>query len=113
VFIGFGYILLSIFGGTVGYALSMLMRLELSMVGFVNSSSTSYYTLLSIHGLAMIFFLIMPMLIGGFGNLLLPIMLGTNDLIFPRLNALSLYLLYASFSLIFLCILLNGGINCG
>ena len=84
---------------------------ELSQVGFVYTSY--YYSMMSVHGLAMIFFLIMPMLIGGFGNLLFPILLGINDLLLPRLNALSLYLLYASLSLIFLASLVNSGINCG
>jgi len=41
------------------------------------------------HALIMIFFMVMPILIGGFGNIFLPILLGTSDMAFPRLNNLS------------------------
>jgi len=41
------------------------------------------------HGLAMIFYFIMPVLIGAFGNIFVPILLGSPDMAFPRLNALS------------------------
>jgi heme/copper-type cytochrome/quinol oxidase subunit 1 len=57
--------------------------------------------------------MIMPLLIGGFGNLLIPLMLCSSDMIFPRLNALSLWLLIDSLFLLFLGIFLDGGVNAG
>jgi heme/copper-type cytochrome/quinol oxidase subunit 1 len=41
------------------------------------------------HGIIMIFFFVMPVLIGGFGNFFVPIQVGTAETAFPRLNALS------------------------
>jgi cytochrome c oxidase subunit 1 len=63
---------------------------ENALLGYVLSTATQYTSNFTFHGLFMIFFMIMPILIGGFGNILLPLMLGSSDLIFPRLNALSL-----------------------
>jgi heme/copper-type cytochrome/quinol oxidase subunit 1 len=57
--------------------------------------------------------MIMPILIGGFGNLLIPLMLGYDDMIFPRLNALSLWLIVISLLFMFLSLLFDGGVNAG
>ena len=76
-------------GGSVGYSLSVIIRLELGLSGFLISSSIQYNSCITFHALYMIFFMLMPILIGGFGNLLLPLFLCCNDMIFPRLNALS------------------------
>jgi len=88
--IGFLYIVYGLIGGVFGYALSLILRMELTLPGFVLCSSLQYNSVISFHGLFMIFFMIMPILIGGFGNLLLPLFLCSSDMIFPRLNALSL-----------------------
>jgi heme/copper-type cytochrome/quinol oxidase subunit 1 len=88
--IGGLYIISGILGGYIGFGLSIIIRLENAIFGFVVSSGLQYTSTFSNHGLFMIFFLIMPILIGGFGNMLIPLMLGTSDLMFPRLNALSL-----------------------
>jgi cytochrome c oxidase subunit 1 len=77
-------------GGSFGYGLSIIIRLELTLPGFLISSSIQYNTCITFHGLFMIFFMIMPILIGGFGNILLPLLLCSSDMIFPRINALSL-----------------------
>jgi heme/copper-type cytochrome/quinol oxidase subunit 1 len=52
-------------------------------------------------------------LIGGFGNLLIPLMLCSSDMIFPRLNALSLWLVFNSLFGMFLACFLDGGVNAG
>jgi len=77
-------------GGSIGFGLSIILRLELVLPGFILSSSFQYNSNITFHGILMIFFMIMPILIGGFGNILLPLMLCISDMIFPRLNALSL-----------------------
>jgi heme/copper-type cytochrome/quinol oxidase subunit 1 len=55
----------------------------------------------------------MPILIGGLGNILLPLMLYSSDMIFPRLNGLSIWLLVTSLYLITLAMIINGGVNSG
>jgi len=90
IIIGCFYILSGAIGGSVGLALSLLIRCEVIIIGFLITSAQQYNNVISFHGLFMIFFMIMPILIGGFGNILLPIMLGSSDLIFPRLNACSI-----------------------
>jgi heme/copper-type cytochrome/quinol oxidase subunit 1 len=89
IFIGAMYILSGLIGGSLGIGLSLLIRVEIALPGFILCSSLQYNSLISFHGILMIFFMIMPLLIGGFGNILLPLLLSSSDLIFPRLNALS------------------------
>jgi cytochrome c oxidase subunit 1 len=84
------YILSGLIGGSFGLGLSLIIRVEISLPGFLLCSSFQYYSLITFHGLLMIFFMIMPLLIGGFGNLLIPLMISASDMIFPRLNAFSL-----------------------
>jgi len=57
--------------------------------------------------------MIMPLLIGGFGNILVPLMLSASDMIFPRLNALSLWLVIDSLMVMLIAMLLDGGVNAG
>jgi cytochrome c oxidase subunit 1 len=108
-----GYILVGLIGGSIGFALSLLIRLELSLPGFNLLSSLNYNSVITFHGLFMIFFMIMPILIGGFGNCLIPLLLGMNDMIFPRLNASSLWFSLFSLLLISLSLCVDGGVNAG
>jgi len=77
-------------GGSIGFGLSIILRLELALPGFYFCSSIQYNANITFHALFLIFFMIMPILIGGLGNILLPLMLCSSDMIFPRLNATSL-----------------------
>ena len=84
------HMLVALIGASPGVGLSIIPRLELALPGLIPSSSLQYNTPISFHGLLMTPFMITPLLIGGFGNLLVPLMLCSCDTIFPRLNALSL-----------------------
>lgn len=81
-----------------GIGTSIMIRLELAYPGYyISSSFETYNTLITAHGLLMIFFLVMPILLGAFGNLMIPLQIGTVDMAFPRLNLLSYWLLNISF----------------
>ena len=89
------------------------MRLELALPGFIICSSLQYNSCITFHGVFLIFFMIMPILIGGFGNILIPLMLCSCDMISPRLNALSLWLVIDGLLLMLISLLLDGGVNAG
>src|SRR5205814_3825136 len=75
---------------------ALIMRTQLAEPnGHVVSPST-YDELFSMHGITMIFFFIIPMTTGAFGNYLIPLMIGARDMAFPRMNALSFWIFLAS-----------------
>ena len=66
--IGFLHILYGLIGGSFGYGLSLILRIELTSPGFLICSSPQYNPIITFHGLFTTSFMIMPILIGGFGN---------------------------------------------
>jgi len=70
----------------MGGRIRLLIRIELSQAGSFLGSGDVYNVLISSHALLIIFFLIMPVLIGVFGNWFVPLINGVLDLVFPRVN---------------------------
>jgi cytochrome c oxidase subunit 1 len=79
--IGNLYLIFALFSGLLGTAFSVLIRLELSGPGVQYISDNQLYnSIITAHAILMIFFMVMPALIGGFGNFLLPLMVGGPDM---------------------------------
>ena len=75
--------------GFTGLVLATIIRLELASPGqfFLAQNAERYLTVISLHGVIMVFFVVIPVLFGAFGNFLLPTQLGIRDVAFPRLNS--------------------------
>jgi cytochrome c oxidase subunit I len=89
--IGILYILTSLVFFGVGGVMALLMRAQLAAPNEHFVTKDSYNQVLTMHGTIMIFLVVVPIL-AGFGNFLLPLMIGARDVAFPRLNALSYWL---------------------
>ena len=76
--------------GVVGLVLSSMMRLQL---GFPDSFSiidpADYYQFITMHGMIMVIYLLTALFLGGFGNYLIPLMVGARDMVFPYVNMIS------------------------
>lgn len=109
--IGIVYILLGIWGGFIGLGLSLLIRLKFCDPYYNLIPCEVYKYLITNHGIAMIFFFLMPVLIGGFGNYLLPFLLSLDDLALPRLKSLSVWMMVPSIFYMELSLFYGAGVG--
>ncbi len=127
--IGTLYLIFAICAGIIGGAISGLMRLELAapgiqylqgwasmMAGKEASMDEAYHmwnVLITAHGLIMVFFMVMPAIIGGFGNWFVPLMIGAPDMAFPRMNNISFWLTVVAFIMLLGSSFVPGGTGLG
>ena len=90
--IGIMYLVLTFVFFCLGGVEALMMRLQLSVPNNTLLTSEHYNELLTLHGTTMIFLFVVPVM-AGFANYFLPLMIGARDMAFPRLNALSFWLL--------------------
>jgi cytochrome c oxidase subunit 1 len=104
--IGIQFLLMSLFFLLIGGVLAMVMRWQLGFPGQPMPGGgvlpetmapggvvlpEFYNSLVTMHGTFMVFFAIMPLLVGVFGNYLIPLKIGAPDMAFPRINMMSFW----------------------
>merc|ERR1712178_593539 len=98
--LGIYYLLSAFIFGISGTLVSVLMRIELYSSGnrIISPENQNFYNVsITLHGLLMIFFLVMPGLFGGFGNYFVPVFLGSPEVVYPRVNNFSILIPFLSF----------------
>ncbi|MFT5634852.1 MAG: cytochrome c oxidase subunit 1 [Cognaticolwellia sp.] len=104
------YAITAIFVGLIALVLSALMRLQL---GFPNEFSfidpSAYLQFVTMHGMIMVIYLLTALLLGGFGNYMIPLMIGARDMVFPYLNMLSYWTYLLSVIILISSFFVTGG----
>ncbi len=108
------YLFTGMFMAVVGGFMAYVFRMQLafpgsSVPGFGIVSPGEYNALVTNHGTIMIFWVAMPVLIAAFGNFLIPLMIGADDMVFPRINRLSFQVFFLSALVILGSLFVEGG----
>merc|ERR1739846_207271 len=110
--LGIYYLLSAFIFGISGTLISILIRIELYSSGnrIISPENQNFYNVsVTLHGLLMIFFLVMPGLFGGFGNYFVPVFQGSPEVVYPRVNNLSILILFLSYFFVILSLISEFG----
>lgn len=106
--IGTMYLIVSFIMLFVGGGMALLIRLELSHTGHYLLDPNFYNSMVTMHGLIMVFGVVMPAFVG-FANWQLPMMVGAPDMALPRLNNFSFWILPFAFTMLASTLFMTGG----
>jgi len=107
--IGLQYIFTAMFMGLFGGALAMIIRSQLAWPEHGIVKPETYLSIVTMHGTIMVFFVVSLALVSGFGNFLIPLMVGARDMAYPLLNMLSYWTIVPACLLMLLSFVVEGG----
>ena len=112
--IGKQYMITGLFMALLGGYFAFVFRSQLAwpgepVAGFGTVPPHKYNFLVTIHGTVMVFWVAMPVLVAGFGNLFVPLMVGADDMAFPRLNMMSYWVFFTSTLVLIASFFMPGG----
>ena len=104
------YAITAIAVGVLALVLSAMMRLQLGFPDTLSIISPSeYYQYVTMHGMIMVIYLLTALFLGGFGNYLIPLMVGARDMVFPYMNMLSYWVYLGSVLILMASFFVPGG----
>ena len=110
--IGIMYLLLALVFLVIGGGEALMMRTQLAVANNHFLTPEAYNQIFTMHGTTMVFLVAMPAIFG-FGNYMVPLMIGANDMAFPRLNAFSFWMTLFGGGLLYFSFLAGGGPDAG
>ncbi len=108
-YIGVQYTCVATAIAVVGLILSLMMRTQLAFPGLNVLDPSTYYQFVTMHGMIMVVFFLTALFLGGFGNLLIPLMCGARDMVFPYVNMLSFWVFVLAILLLVSSFFVPGG----
>lgn len=97
----------------IGIRIRIIIRTELININNNFNNQRFYYSIVTIHALIIIFFITIPIIIGRIRNWLVPLIILSLDIIYPRINNLSFWFLFPSLILIIINLIIPNNINTG
>jgi len=111
--IGILYFIFAIWSGIIGSSIRIIIRIELGTCRTIIGNDQIYNSIVTGHAFVMIFFIVIPFIIGGFGNFLIPLILGAPDIAYPRINNIRFWLLPPSLLLLLSRNFISRGVGTG